>query len=292
MSELPMKCVLSGYGFDAEGPILLLDDIRYVPWKRSVRRFIGQTLTISRRDDRYCTGRYAEDDFLGEPCPNRSRVEDTPTCDACQYARGFNPAFYHSGDRISPQQRRYNAQPHAVYLAHFGAHTMKVGIANSKRERARLLEQGARMAAIVARCSDAYEAREIEERVRSSGVPEVVRSAQKRRLIEQPFRRDVAEQELSRLASEVVPAGDRRPVELIECNSAYGLDLAPGLALTDIEAGQPISGTLRACIGEFVIAEQAEQLFVASLRRFIGYEIVIEHGDICYKGETQMGFRF
>lgn len=297
-----MRGVLSAYGFDADGPFLVLDDILPTPWQRDLRRLVGgETLTIARVGERHCVGRNAEGQLLGMPCPDRAdRTEPSKRfCDECHYARGFNPSFYHALDRISPQQQRWNAEPHNVYLAHFGSGMVKIGMSNHRRELARLLEQGARVATFVARCSDAYEARDIEEAgVHKHGLLEVVRSSQKRRLLEQPLRVDAAKQDLLEVAAALLPALDTQTLQLLELDSTYAfdrtepLDLTRGIPLVDIDPTDAISGKLRALVGEFLIVEQSGQSYVSSLKELIGYEVAIEQGERPYVGRAQLNFSF
>lgn len=297
-----MRGVLSSYGFEAGRPFLVLDDIQQAPWRRAIRHLVGgETVTIARVGERHCVGRNAEGHLGGVPCPERADLKDASKrfCDDCHYARGFNPSFYHALDRLSPQQQRWNAEPHFVYLAHFGGRTIKIGMSNVRREYARLLEQGARVASIVARCSDAYEARKLEEAgVHEHGLLEVVRSSQKRRLLEQPLRVEAAKQDLLEIAAALLPGLDVEALELLELDSVYAfdrhdpLDLARGMPLTDIGPRDAFSGKLRVLAGEFLIAEQAGQTYVASLKDFIGFEVVIEAGERPYESPGQLNFNF
>lgn len=297
MSEFSKCVLLSGYGFDADGPHLVLDDVDARPWRRRRFHLLGRTLTISRHVERDCTGRYEERTLNGLPCPDRASLHDADslTCAACRHARGFNPAFYNAGARISPQQRRYNAEPHSVYLAHFGAQTIKIGIANCRRERARLLEQGARLAAVVSRCADAYEARRIEQSgVERLGLAEVVRGALKRRLLEAPFRADAAKAELWAIADRLAQIAESKALELLELDAAYGLSGGSAGVLIDAMEAEPflISGTVRAVVGEFLIVEQAAQRFVVSLRKLTSHRIAIDSGEVPVAGPAQTTFSF
>ena len=274
----------------------MLDDLSATPWRRRLYHPLNQTVTITRGDARHCTGRYGGEDFLGVPCPERASLSgmDEPVCYACRHARGFNPAFYNAGQRISPQQRQYNAEPHSVYLAHFGRGTIKVGIANTRRELLRLMEQGARAAAIIARCNDAYEARGIEETLaKRADVVEVVRASQKRRLLELPFDGDEAKAALRRLAERLPEAHPIDSIELYCFDEAYGFPDGVSTTLTDTMNAPPfvISGRVLGMVGEFLIVEQRGWL-VAGLRKLTGHRVSIVPGEIPCPGVGQTAFSF
>src|SRR5262249_944842 len=133
-----------------------------------------------------------------EPCPDRTRLRDESfeQCVACHRATGFNPAFYNATE-LSPQQQLRNLEPHLVYLAHFGAGTLKVGMTHARRGVYRRLAQGARMGVLPARFADAYRARALEERIaRDLDVAEAIRPARKRHLLGAPFSSSAVRAEL------------------------------------------------------------------------------------------------
>ncbi|HVZ33517.1 MAG TPA: DUF2797 domain-containing protein, partial [Polyangiaceae bacterium] len=201
MNEVPEtdRAVLAGYGCDERGGYLIVDELEEQAWRRQWLRLKSSRFTLQALSGRYCTGRHDLKSGRSQPCPERAELGPPPyeQCNECFRATGFNPAFYNAMS-ISPEQQRRNREPHVVYLAHFGAGTLKVGMTYERRGIGRLLEQGARAAALLARFPDAYAARELEERVaRVLGIPEAIRPARKRHLLGAPFSPEQARLELS-----------------------------------------------------------------------------------------------
>lgn len=98
-------------------------------------------------------------------CPDQLAVESKyEQCSGCQTKTGFNPAFYNATS-VSTQQEARNQEPHILYLARFGKGVVKVGISHAKRERSRLLEQGARDALILETFPSAHIARQYEAKI-------------------------------------------------------------------------------------------------------------------------------
>jgi hypothetical protein len=268
----------------ARGGYLLIDDLAEgaaslaaVGGERRRCIFVeGAQLTLQALPGRYCTGRADLASGRSQPCPERAVLGDGPgeQCGDCFRATGFNPAFYFA-QRISPEQQRRNQEPHVVYLAHFGASTLKVGMTYERRGIGRLLEQGARAGALVARFPDAYAARELEEGIaRELGVPEAIRTARKRHLLGAPFSAAVARAELEaelRRIAELRPDLSLRP-ELFELDSHYGgsvLFEQPlcSQPLQDLSESEPlaISGRCLGMIGDVLITAQAGRRFMLSV---------------------------
>jgi uncharacterized protein DUF2797 len=113
----------------------------------------------------HCTGRYDLETGPSSTCRELAGGMDAESeqCGACFTATGFNPAFYRAA-RVSPQQRRRSRQPHVVCLASFGVGTFEVGITHAPRRLSRLLEQGARVGAVIASFEDAETVRATRKR--------------------------------------------------------------------------------------------------------------------------------
>ncbi len=95
----------------------------------------------------------------------------------------------HNRDRIEidPEVRRHLAQPNDLYLAAFRDGSIKVGTSSAWRTEERLTEQGAWLALIVARTTDGYEVRNLEDAVtRKLGIPQSVATTRKVRGLLQP----------------------------------------------------------------------------------------------------------
>jgi hypothetical protein len=195
-------------------------------------------------------------------------------------ANGFNPAFYNvAREQLSPQQRLYNQTPHVLYVAVFGHVLMKAGIASRSRARTRLMEQGARIAAIVASFQDAYAARDIERvLIARPELSETVQNVTKRRLLNTPFdvsRARVVLQEFVERLNIDLSVSEKSIVDLTgDYLGAHELE-PPLLDLTDDEPVQ-ISGRGLGMIGDILVMRQGQQQFMLSLKRAIGHMIDID----------------
>jgi uncharacterized protein DUF2797 len=271
--------LLSGYGCEERGPYLVLDDLNGASWQRD-RVFVrGETFTLSRGEQRHCTGRHDLDTGRGMPCPDAVSLTqpDRDQCSACFVATGFNPAFYNAPG-ISQQQRRRNLTPHVVYLVSFGLGALKVGMTHAPRRLSRLLEQGARLGSIIASLPNADEARELEESIaRGFDVAESVRAARKRQLLEMPLRLAEAKQELARQIAHVAarhPAVDAA-APILELDAHYFAAERWYASFTDLSETEPpcISGQCVGMIGDVLIAAQGQRRFLLSIGSCIGHRI-------------------
>ena len=164
--------ICNGFGFNKNtGPYLVLDaeDISISNWGRTNVALRGTLVHIALIPKKYCIGYYKLLEHRSFPCPRRNVIaRKIKNCRSCFYLTGFNPAFYHvKKSSLSAVQRKYNLQPHYVYIAAFGSNLVKVGIACKERLCQRLTEQGVRLAMVVALLPDAYKAREVEKKVQS-----------------------------------------------------------------------------------------------------------------------------
>jgi hypothetical protein len=95
---------------------------------------------------------------------------------------------FHRGGRVTPGLRDYLMQEHWLYIATFAGGTTKVGTASGPRKWNRLAEQGAAMAAYVARAQDGRVVRVLEDLVTADvGLTQQVRSAAKADALLQPL---------------------------------------------------------------------------------------------------------
>jgi hypothetical protein len=195
-----MSTLLSGYGFDeALGPYLVLDELTRGATVRRRFHVRNAPLTLTSTAARFCTGTFDLDTYESHPCPEQAAINgELETCFRCFKRTGFNPSFYNvPRDSLSPAQRAYNQRPHVVYLAYFAEGSVKIGISSHDRVFVRWRGQGARLALRLCSVDDAYAAREVEERgVRLAGLPETMRAARKRELLNLPFDPEAAKQTL------------------------------------------------------------------------------------------------
>lgn len=275
------KRLLAGYSFDENGPYLKLDPLGKNP-KRENLHLRGKTLTLRATAERNCIGQYNLDTLGDFPCPENKALQTAAnTCAKCFAAIGFNPAFYNVPlNQLSPQQKKYNMEPHSVYLANFQQGQTKVGIANARRTKTRLLEQGARSALVVAECQNAYEARDMEVSIsRNLGLTESARVATKRKWISEPYNPSAGAQELighraslDKDGSAVADQGkvfDLTPNYLGPETLHYPID--------DLSDKAPIliSGRIVGMIGDVLIVEQLQSLFMLSMGKLISHVVEI-----------------
>ncbi len=229
-------------------------------------------------DTRYCIGWYDMATRARHACPE-SAVTDSKydTCPACQNRTGFNPAFYHATS-ISSQQEKRNAEPHAVYLAHFGEGVTKVGIAHAIRVYDRLLEQGARHAYILETAPTALIARDHEAKIANMPtIRESVQAAQKQRLMTRPLDAIKARQELDEhiqnIASELRLTFDKP--EYIALDSFYfPSGSTPVLTdIDDISDQAKMAGTPIGLIGTIAINDYEGRLVLSNLKKYTGYHM-------------------
>jgi hypothetical protein len=276
-----------GYSFDRVGPHFIFDDL--TTNERQKYYFSSKILSLEKMQNRFCVGTYDLTTFATRPCEKKMAVDTESKdihCKECQYKIGFNPAFYNSKS-ISPQQEKYNLTPHVVYLAYFSPTHIKVGIASEKRHSIRLLEQGARAAAILARFENAQMARNLEsELCAKEGILERLTSDTKLKLLcseKYDFNR------AKEILLNVVKSSYKK-----EANSEV-IDLTPFYfygnkifknELYRVENGSEkyIAGKLIGMIGDIVILSQPtprnQIYFAISVKKYISYVVNIYLDEI------------
>lgn len=296
-----MTCIISGYRFTPEGPLLQLDDLRATPTHRSFRPVRGRACTFSWRDTRYCTGFRDLATRTSFPCPQKSQISGkSDVCWSCEQRTGFNPSFYNV-DRaaISPQQQRYNLGKHIVYLAAFSADTAKVGITSEGRMLSRLREQGARRAVIVAHTPDAYAARAHEEAIHQwLYLPEQIRNGRKLALLNERFDARAAGEFLESLRLRAERELDLTPLAqpLLSFDADYLGDSLLEPPLVDLTEVSPpmISGVGVGLIGDILVMREVDRQLALPLKSVIGcaLEISEQVRPNVVRPAQQMGFSF
>jgi hypothetical protein len=291
------QTLLAGHGCDARGPYLVIDDLDRAPWERQILFVREQTFTITRCEERHCVGRHDLETGRGATCPARASLGTSyEQCSECFTATGFNPAFYNA-PRISPQQRQRNLEPHAVYLVSFGLGALKVGMTHAPRRLSRLLEQGARLGAVVAELPNAELARELEASIANGfEVCEFVRAARKRQLLSAPLSLSAARRDLEETIARVVACHPdvARPAPILELDGYYfGSQRVPS-SLTDLSETEPhsISGRCIGMIGDVIVMAQGEQHFMLSIGESVGHRLRIEPGERENRFIGQLGLPF
>lgn len=269
--------LLSNVGFSKEEkPILILqrDDAFISMWP------LGQTFTmIVDLSHRHCVG--WRDMTTGQRyvCPDKHVV--TPKyeqCAACQHRTGFNPAFYHAAT-VSSQQEARNLEPHILYLAHFGAGVVKVGISHAKRGHARLLEQGARSALILDKLPSAHIARQYEAQIaKLPGVAESIQVRKKIQLALTAYDAAAASTELHQLKNTIESKLTARfsGNEVILFDSIYFPKKHPQLDYAhSIDERGIISGVGVGMMGSLLFCQQQDELYFIAMKKYVGYNLKI-----------------
>lgn len=131
-------------------------------------------------EKRWCLGYFTFEAGVGtrQPCANRTELKTGKQCDRCRFLEGFGAVHQHLGnlEGLPPQIRDYIGQPHLLYIACFGNKECKVGTAALSRRNARLYEQGAILARIVASSPDGLHVRQLERAVSAAGFKQAMTS--------------------------------------------------------------------------------------------------------------------
>lgn len=133
---------------------------------------------------RYCTGHNNGDGFV--PCPDDAPSTQGSWCMSCFVRDTFRPCLACDGfacPRLHPAAERRCRDTHHLYLAHFGGSSVKVGTANDRRRRQRIVEQGPLSAARIA-CADGPTIRQMETLLVNAGFVEAMRRSRKTALLE------------------------------------------------------------------------------------------------------------
>jgi hypothetical protein len=285
--DFPARAVFSGVSHTGKTPQIVLDDTQRLPWRRSTVSILNTTISLKRFRSRYCTGRYDLGTFEAKPCPTGQRLDsDSPSqCEACRRASGFNPAFYNVlSSELSESQQAYNAEPHNVYLAGFGAGLIKVGISSTRRMVKRWKEQGALAVCVVGCFPNAYEARHAEARISARlGIGETVSSAAKAAALANLVDFDSC---LETLESSACAARDfmgaATPVtvtRLLESYCGEGVDLHVLKGMINIGTSSPLvfGGRVIAAIGDLLIADYRGGRICCSAARFESHFVEAAH---------------
>lgn len=279
------EIVLAGFGYDDNGPHLKLNDIDES--KRYLFPVLGRTFSLKRLEKRYCIGPFDLATFEAKCCPMKVELladsKDT-MCPACTEETGFNPSFYFA-TTISPQQRAYNLTPHFVYMAYFAPGFVKVGISSETRGVERLLEQGARAAAIIGRFESADAARELEARMCSQEeIYETMRASKKLELlVERPYDFEegarIIEETAQRCGAEILSG----PFDLSPYYFGGPSPSCDSLQIPQDDAGDVCAGRCVGMVGADLVFEQNGVNFVTLVKEWESHVVELFVGEVVHE---------
>ena len=181
-TALEGRWILAGYAWTEEEVCLELHDPES---NRAESVPVGSKLAFRLLDDRRCAGRIDFEQLRRLPCEERTVLESGTQCAACRAREGFAECIRCDGvscPPLAPAVHRYCTGTHHLYLATFGGKEVKVGTASHLRRRARLVEQGALVAAYVA-TAPGPEIKQLERAVAALGFPTAMRRREKLALL-------------------------------------------------------------------------------------------------------------
>lgn len=273
--------LLSSAGFSSsEKPLLVLQKngtfMNFEP--------LGYTIALQFHiETRFCVG--WRDIATGEcfPCPDAHTIEGKyEQCATCQARTGFNPAFYHASS-VSPQQEARNQEPHILYLAHFGAGTVKVGISHAKRGNGRLLEQGARSAIILDTFPTAHIARQYEARI--AAIPAIAETIQLRKkvtLLAQTYNNQNAASELLSVKKnvEALLATRFTGSDVQSFQASYFPDHSPALSEAyETTRENRLSGKAIGALGTILFCDHQGTPVFLPLKKYIGHILTLTYDE-------------
>lgn len=275
--------VLSNVGYDANGPYLRVNDV--MEKTQMQLPVLGRTFSVRKLPRRYCTGSFDLKTYESHACEFSADLPDDYNdimCPACREKTGFNPAFYNANS-VSPQQRAYNTTPHFVYMAYFSPAHLKVGISSETRGIERLLEQGARVAAILRRFPNADAARELEAYLcAQEGIYETMRLDTKTRLLSEIFNPDEAMEIVANKAHEL---GIEPECGYLDLTPYYFGDVDACPRMVQVPEGEPtdvMGGRCVGMVGGIMAFEQQGTVFVSPIKDWESYELEITVGEVVH----------
>lgn len=243
---------------------------------------LGSTLMIRfEMSTRFCVGWHDLKTGESHPCPDKNTTNGKyEQCAACQSRTGFNPAFYHATS-VSTQQEARNQEPHILYLAHFGAGVVKVGISHAARGNGRLIEQGARSALILDTFPSAHIARQYEAKIAAlSGIAETIQLRKKITELSHPYNTENAAAELrkTRAKIEVKLKVSFAQNHVQTFDNVYFPAGMPNFAdAYDMTNDAAITGKVSGMTGSLLFCEYPERPLFLPLKKFAGYRFDLQN---------------
>jgi len=273
-----MTYLLTGYGYDDTGLAYLYGDLleKTGTQRKKITMEEARYMSLSLiKSERHCIGYYNPTQGTTLPCPDQCIMKSNQSmCASCQAASTFNPAFYHTRiSNLSPYQQSYNLTPHTVYLAYFGPHSFKVGIAHRKRLKTRWLEQGARAGLVLIEASNAYEARKWEESISQKfQLPEKVMFSQKEKLLSHAYQFQKAKYLLHELGNRIMEHFFNKSLanEALDLQGYYFKIQQPNQLYPTNIAQQLWGGKIVGLLGDILIYHHSDYFFYCGLKPLLG----------------------
>lgn len=220
---------------------------------------------------KHCTGWYDIETHTGHTCPD-SAIVDTrhQQCYACRQRTDFNPAFYNTTD-ISAKQAAYNNSPHSVYVAYFGGSLAKAGISADSRGLRRLREQGALLYAVIDSFPSADVAHYHEDQLIATGLRNSVNKRQKAKVFESP----INQQHETTVFQSLLDERDIGQHVIIDQLDDFYYGAYNDQPVTPID-NHPISGTVQAIVGRYLVLDNNDRLYGIWLDTLLGYHLTID----------------
>ena len=216
-------------------------------------------------------------------CPDNRALEGKyEQCQSCQEKTGFNPAFYHATS-VSKQQEARNQEPHILYLARFGDGVVKVGISHAKRERSRLLEQGARDALILDTFPTAHVARQYEAKIAAMpGIVETLQSRKKATLLPMTYSHENGAKELQNVKQTI--ENEHRVTfsgnTVLNLDPVYFKKQVPNFASSiDCSDQHVISGDVTGMVGSSLFCDYLGTPVFLPLKKFVGHPVSLRYAQ-------------
>ncbi len=253
---------------DSSGAYLLLENEDHSLERHLLKKGDPLLAIINDSSKKYCVGWYDVTTHTNHVCEGGREVEvKYDSCFECRQKTGFNPAFYNTSE-ISSVQQDYNNKPHSVYVSYFGDGIAKAGIMSDSRGLERLFEQGALFYYVVGTFENADAAHRVESKLINSGLKNSVTKRQKEKALAKPLDANIERQ----LFSDIL-----RGLELPDKKVVSNLDLFffgsyPRKSIEPI-GENPISGTVRAVVGRYLVLDNNDRLYGFWLSGLFGFKV-------------------
>ncbi len=230
---------------------------------------------------RRCIGYW--DDNQYHPCPNHAVLRKNQIrCRTCSTLSKYSPCIQCRGNTcLANEKRRKECMetPYAVYLALFGNDFIKVGVSTLSRLSLRWVEQGADYGAMIAEVEGGLDARKIERVVaKRADISDSIHQTRKQAIMARRLAEKDAKAKILEVMDDIgIPNLEQSP-EIVDLSPYYGFETPPSDPLRWPENNEMIhnstlDGKILGVKGSNILVERGAILFVADLRRVLGYDL-------------------